>query len=90
MAEHPLNMLRSADLKRRGIAAIEEALQHNPVQLIQRNQSAAVVISEEHYQRLQQQASPLLFNGLSALEWLLQQSPIPGVLSKAEIDAGLA
>ena len=36
-AEYPLNVLLSAELKRRGFAAIEAALQHGPVHLIQRN-----------------------------------------------------
>ncbi|MCP9815005.1 hypothetical protein [Synechococcus lacustris] len=42
------NVLTSAELKRRGIAAIEQALQHGPVHLLKRNRSAAVVLSEQH------------------------------------------
>ena len=38
------NVLTSAELKRRGIAAIEQALQHGPVHLLKRNRSAAVLI----------------------------------------------
>jgi len=90
MADHPLNVLRSAELKRRGIAAIEEALLHGPVHLFKRNQPAAVVITEEHYRRLQQQSSPSQANTISALEWLLQQQPSMPGRSKAEIDADLA
>ena len=47
------NALTSAELKRRGIAAIEQALQHGPVHLLKRNRSAAVVLSEQHYRQLQ-------------------------------------
>ena len=43
------NVLTSAELKRRGIVAIEQALQRGPVHLLKRNQPAAVVLSEQHY-----------------------------------------
>ena len=69
------NALTSAELKRRGIAAIEQALQHGPVHLLKRNRSAAVVLSEQHYRQLQ---------------WLLALPPSTTPRSKAEIDAELA
>ena len=37
------NALTSAELKRRGIAAIEQVLQHGPVHLSRRNRSVALV-----------------------------------------------
>jgi len=37
-------------MKRRGIAAIEQALEHGPVHLIKRNKAAAVVLNVQHYQ----------------------------------------
>jgi hypothetical protein len=49
MAGDRPNVLSSAELKRRGIAAIEEALRGGPVHLMKRNRPAAVVMSEEHY-----------------------------------------
>jgi len=36
--EQPLNVLQSAELKRRGIAAAEDALRTGPVYLLMRNQ----------------------------------------------------
>ena len=36
------SVLTSADLKRRGIAAIEQVLDHGPVPLTKRNQGAGV------------------------------------------------
>jgi hypothetical protein len=90
MADHLLNVLRSAELKRRGIAAIEEALLHAPVHLLKRNKPAAVVMTEEHDRRLQQKGSPSQANTLLALEWLLQKQPSTPGRSKAEIDAELA
>ena len=42
------NALTSAELKRRGIAAIEQALQHGPVHLLKRNRSAACLAAIHH------------------------------------------
>lgn len=86
-----VNVLTSAELKRRGIAAIEQALQHGPVHLLKRNQPAAVVVSEQHYRQLQLQAGQAGRPGTSsALEWLLMQPMPPQPRSKASIDAELA
>ena len=83
------NVLPSAELKRRGIAAIEQALQHGPVHLLKRNRSAAVVLSEQHYQQLQLQASRASVTNASALDWLLALPPSTIPRSKAVIDAEL-
>lgn len=83
------NVLTSAELKRRGIAAIEDALQRGPVQLLKRNHTAAVVLSEQHYRQLQQRAVQPPVPGQSALEWLLMQPTAAHPRSKAEIDAEL-
>ena len=90
MAGDRPNVLSSAELKRRGIAAIEEALQGGPVHLMKRNRPAAVVMSEEHYRRLQHQASQAPVPEISSLEWLLQQTPSTTGRTKAEIDAELS
>lgn len=82
------NILTAAEIKSRGLAAIEEGLRRGPVHLVKRNKPAAVVLSEEEYQRLvggQPQARP----GLTAIQWLLTQ-PDTGTRSKADIDATLA
>ena len=84
------NVLSSAELKRRGIAAIEEALRGGPVHLLKRNRTAGVVLSEEHYRRLHHQASQAPAPDISSLEWLLKQAPSTPGRSKAEIDAELA
>ena len=83
------NALTSAELQRRWIAAIEQALQHGPVHLLKRNRSAAVVLSEQHYRQLQLQASRAPLNEASALQWLLALQPSTNPRSKAEIDAEL-
>lgn len=82
------NTLTAAEIKRRGMAAIEEGLRRGPVHIVKRNKPAAVVLSEDEYQRLIEglpQARP----GMTALQWLLSQ-PAAGTRDKADIDAALA
>lgn len=82
------NILTVAELKRRGMAAIEEGLQRGPLRIVKRNRSAAVVLSEDDYRRLTG-AQPMGVRGLSALQWLLTQSA-SGTRSKDDIDRMLA
>lgn len=81
------NILTSAEIKRHGLAVIEERLAHGPVHLMKRNRRAAVVLSEAEYARLLQ-AQPKAVPGQSALQWLLTQAP-QAQRSRAEIDAEL-
>jgi len=80
------NTVTVAEIKRRGMAAIEEGLRRGPLHIVKRNKPAAVVLSEDEYLRLAngKAAQP----GLTALQWLLAQ-PVTGKRSKAEIDASL-
>ncbi|MBK7472755.1 MAG: type II toxin-antitoxin system Phd/YefM family antitoxin [Betaproteobacteria bacterium] len=81
------NTLTIAEIKRRGMAAIDEGLRHGPVHIVKRNKLAAVVLSEDDYQRLTngKTKSP---SGMTAVQWLLNQ-PAVGKRSKVQIDAGL-
>lgn len=89
MTEQPLNVLRSAELKRRGIAAVEEALRAGPVHLLKRNALAAVVLSEAEYNRLSRAAERPAVAGSSGLDWLLSLPPATEGRSKEAIDAEL-
>jgi hypothetical protein len=88
-----MNTLTVAELKRRGMAAIEDGLRRGPVHIVKRNRAAAVVLSEDDYQRLAHDkvgatGGP---SGLTAIQWLLSQ-PVTGKRTKrtkAKIDAGL-
>jgi PHD/YefM family antitoxin component YafN of YafNO toxin-antitoxin module len=82
------NTLTVGEIKRRGMAAIEEGLRHGPVHIVKRNKPSAVIVSEAEYQRLTAQ-QPAAARGLTAVQWLLAQ-PTAGKLSKREIDARLA
>ncbi len=81
------NTLTVSEIKRRGMAAIEDGLRRGPVHIVKRNRPAAVVLSEDDYQRLThgKAATP---PGLSAVQWLLGQ-PTTATRSKAQIDAAL-
>ncbi len=82
-----MNTLTVAELKRRGMAAIEEGLRRGPVHIVKRNRAAAVVLSEEEYQQLVQGRGGAA-SGLTAMQWLLSL-PATGARSKAMIDADL-
>lgn len=82
-----MNTLTAAELKRRGMAAIEEGLRRGPVHIVKRNRPAAVVLSEADYQRLAH-GNVVAPSGLTAMQWLLSQ-PAAGKRSKAKIDADL-
>lgn len=81
------NTLTIADIKRRGMAVIEERLRRGPVHLIKRNKAAAVVLSEKEYQRLAGGARAMA-PGMTAIQWLLAQ-PAKGQRTKSRIDAEL-
>ena len=63
-----MNTLTVAELKRRGMAAIEDGLRNGPVHIVKRNKPAAVVISEDEYQRLAH-GRIVKPTGMSAVQW---------------------
>lgn len=82
-----MNSLTVSELKRRGMAAIEDGLRRGPLHIVKRNKPAAVVLSEAEYERLVHgRVAPA--NGLSAVQWLLNQR-VTGKRGKAQIDAAL-
>lgn len=84
-----MNTLSALELKRRGMAAIEERLRDGPLFLLKRNRPAAVVLSEEDYQRLlRTRDAPATPSGTTAVQWLLNAAGA-GNRGKAEIDAAL-
>ncbi len=78
------NTVTTSEIKRRGMAVIEEGLRHGPVHILKRNKPAAVILSEAEYRRLTNgKTTPQ--HGVSAVQWLLDQ-PTLGSRSKEEID----
>ena len=82
-----MNSLTAAELKRRGMAAIEDGLRHGPVHLMKHNKPSAVVLSEADYARLAQGKAGTAV-GMSAVQWLLRQ-PATGTRRKAQLDKAL-
>lgn len=82
-----MNTLTAAELKRRGMAAIEEGLHHGPIHIVKRNRPAAVVLTEDEYARLARgkAATP---TGMTAMQWLLSHPGTKG-RKKADIDTAL-
>ena len=80
------NTVTVSEIKRRGMAAIEDGLRRGPLHIVKRNKPAAVVLSEDEYLRLVNGKSA--HTGLTAVQWLLGQ-PAAGKRRKADIDASL-
>jgi hypothetical protein len=83
-----MNTLTAAELKRRGMAAIDERLRRGPVHLIKRNKATAVVLTEQQFRKLSKVRSRAAPPGMTALQWLLGQ-PAAGTKSRRRIDRGL-
>ncbi|QXP82582.1 type II toxin-antitoxin system Phd/YefM family antitoxin [Methylococcus sp. Mc7] len=47
-----MNAIPAQEIKRRGMAAVDEALAHGPVHIIKNNRPQYVVLTEESYQEL--------------------------------------
>lgn len=81
-----MNTLTAAELKRRGMAAIEEGLRRGPIHIVKRNRPTAVVLSEDQYAKLTQgEAAP---SGMTAMQWLLSHRSTK-TRKKADIDTAL-
>ena len=83
-----LNTLAISEIKHRGMAAIEQGLRFGPVHITKRNKVAAVILSEDDYQRLSGKKRAVM-PGMSAVQWLLAQPPL-GQRSKKQMDAALS
>lgn len=83
-----MNTLTAAELKRRGMAAIEDGLRHGPLHLVKHNKPSAVVLTEEEYARLAGSKTRMPRAGMSAVQWLLNQ-PATGTKRKSQIDKEL-
>ncbi len=79
-----MNTLTAAELKRRGMAAIEESLRRGPVHLVKRNKAAAVVLTEQQYAELSQGKAAAAPTGMTAIQWLLSQ-PVTGSKSRRQL-----
>jgi len=82
-----MNALTAQELKRRGVAAVEELLGNGPVHVIKRNRPAFVVLSEEEYARLSSGYGEPAAEGWTVSD--LFRQPAWGTKTKEELDARL-
>lgn len=83
-----MNILTAAELKRRGMAAIEEGLRHGPLHLMKHGKPFATVLSEGDNARLAQSKAGAAPTGMTTVQWLLSQ-PAAGTKRKARTDKDL-
>jgi prevent-host-death family protein len=69
-----MNKLSATELKRRGIAAVEESLRNGPVRLTKNNKPCAVVLTEDQYARLVERAAARTSPRTTDLSGLLKHS----------------
>ncbi len=84
-----MNTLPAQEIKRRGVKAIELALQNGPVHIIKNNSPACVVISEAQYAQMTASRTPGNPPPNTLLQWLLHKKA-DGDKTKEELDAILA
>lgn len=77
-----MQTLSASEIKRRGIAAVEEYLPHGPVHIIKNNHLAYVVMSEHAYQELKRSARKRAKLTLSAL----LKKPATGKATRKDLD----
>ncbi len=81
------NSLTISEIKRRGMAAIDDRLKLGPAHIMKRNKQAAVILTQAQYQRLVN-GEVRQVPGMSALQWLSAVRST-GQRSKAAIDVEL-
>lgn len=82
-----MHTLAAAEIKRRGVVALEESLKAGPVHIIKNNQPTCVVLSEKDYENLLKLSKKvaLLKKGLS----FMLKKPVTGTLTRDEIDKNI-
>ncbi len=80
-----MNTLPAQEIKRRGVKAIELALQHGPVHIIKNNSPSCVVLSEAEYSRLTSSNLHSKTKKNDLLQWILQKQ-VCGNKTREELD----
>ena len=83
-----MRTIAASELKRRGLAAVNNLLRKGPVHVLQRNRPACVMLSPEDYERLEAAAGA---EPKTPDVWtLLRTLPTTGERTRADIDAQIA
>lgn len=85
-----MNSIPASEVKRRGVAALEEAVKKGPVHVIKNNRPTLVVLTEEEYVRLTGSAPGEKRKSPYTSVWdFLLNAPSAQTRTKEEIDAYL-
>jgi hypothetical protein len=86
-----MNTIPASEVKRRGVAALEEAARKGPVHVIRNNRPVGVYLSEEAYARLVAASGSGAERPRSGVDvWdLILNRPYPGTRTAEEIEAQL-
>lgn len=85
-----MNTIPASEVKRRGVAALDEAARKGPVHVIKNNRLAGVYLAPQDYARLQGAAEKAGQPGRYQSVWeFLLHAPSAQKRTKAEIDAWL-
>ena len=79
-----MNILTATELKKRGVAAVQERLRAGPVYLTRRRRVTAVVVSVEEYLELSMDKPASKRTQLSAMQWLIRRRAV-GSKSKRQL-----
>lgn len=80
-----MNTILASEIKQRGIAIVDEALQRGPVHVIHHGMQRYVILSEDEYQRLASH------KGEDRAVWdFLEDRPRQGTRTKQDIDNQIA
>jgi PHD/YefM family antitoxin component YafN of YafNO toxin-antitoxin module len=82
-----MNTIPASEVKRRGVAALEEGAQRGPLHIIKNSRPRLVVLTEEQYQALTSSETQRS-TGRTLLGMMLEK-PCTGQKTKEEIDAWL-
>lgn len=83
-----MNSIPAGEVKRRGVAALEEAAKGGPVHIIRNNRPTGVYMSEQEYARLLAGSPATARPPSEASAWdLILNRPYAGTRSGGEIDA---
>lgn len=69
-----MNIITAKEIKRRGVIALEEALENGPVHILKNNRPVCVVLEEEDYQGLARKPA----KSESLLDWMLSKPATGG------------
>ena len=82
-----MNTIRASEVKRRGVAALEEAVINGPVHVIKNNRPTLVVLNEQQYAELAAGSAHMARSPrMSVWDYVLNR-PHAGTRTKKEIDA---